>query len=173
MSLSFPGYLSFQEISYLLWPVDIFEEYYGDFALFQVLSLEPYVEKTFGDKAEEAGFVGIVAGQVCSLFQFEEDVEQPGAIFVEKGFLHDEHIEYVQFSLIHYFGECIRIARIFFCDDFLCFVQILLKVCVFVLATDGFYVVVSRLWKNDLIFCQQIFVIHLGKYGALLLFYIL
>lgn len=127
----------------------------------------------FGDEAEGAGFVGIVAGQVCSLFQFEEDVEQPGAIFVEKGFLHDEHIEYVQFSLIHYFGKCIRIARIFFCDDFLCFVQILLKVCVFVLATDGFYVVVSRLWKNDLIFCQQIFVIHLGKYGALLLFYIL
>ena len=60
--LSFPGYLSFQEISYLLWPVGIFEEYYGDFAFFKVLSLEPYVEKTFGDEAEEAGFVGIVAG---------------------------------------------------------------------------------------------------------------
>ena len=152
MSLSFPGYFSFQEISYLLWPVDIFEEYHGDFALFQVLSLEPYVEKAFGDKAEEAGFVGIVAGQVCSLFQFKEDVEQPGTIFVEEGFLHDEHIEYVQFSLIHYFGKCLGIFWIFFCNNLFYFIQIFLEVCVFVLAADGFYVVVSLLWKNNIIF---------------------
>ena len=79
----------------------------------------------------------------------------------------------MQFSLIHYFGECIRITWVFFCDNLLCFVQILLKVCMFVLAADGFYVVVSLLWKNDIIFFQQIFVICLSKYGALLLFHIL
>ena len=42
----------------------------------------------------------------------------------------------------------------------------------FVLGLDCFYVVVSLLWKNDIIFCQQIFIIRLSKYGFLLLFYI-
>lgn len=106
--------------------------------IFKVLSLEPYVEKAFGDEAEEAGFVGIVAGHICSLLQFKQDIKKPGTVLIEEGFLHDEHIEYVQFSLIHYFVECIRIAWVFFCDNFLCFVQILLEVCVFVLASADF-----------------------------------
>ena len=42
----------------------------------------------------------------------------------------------------------------------------------FILGSDCFYVVVSLLWKNDTIFCQQFFIIRLSKYGFLL-FYIL
>ena len=157
--LSFPGYFSFQEISYLLWPVNIFQKHHRYFALLQILPFQPHIEKALRHESEKPCFVSIISCHIRPLLQFKQDIKKPGTVLIEQWLLHNEHIQNIQLSPIHHSGKSFRIARVFFCDDFLCFVQILLKVRMFVLAAYVFYVVVSLLWKNDIIFCQQIFII--------------
>lgn len=88
-----PYKFPFQKVPNFLGPVDVLQEDHGDFLFLQVLPFEPHVEEAFGEEAVDAGFIGAVGGGVDAALQGEEDVEEPGGVFVEEAFLHDEHVQ--------------------------------------------------------------------------------
>jgi len=171
--LSLPGNLPLQERPNLLRPIDILQEHHRHFHFFQVLPFQPDVEEALRHEAVEPGLVSIVAGHVGSLFQFKEDVEEPGAVFVKEGLLHGKHIQDVELSPVHDGSESIRIARILFGDNPLCLVQVLLAMGMLVLAADGLDVVVPLLWKDHVVLLEEPFIVCPVEDGFLLLLDIL
>ena len=117
----------------------------GEFGVGDVVRPDPDVEQAFADETEHAAVVRRIGGDVQSLLQFEENVEEPGAIAVEKGTLHDEHVEAVPSCRFHRGVERLKTVRMPFGDDFACGVQINRMVRVRVLRIGRFYEVVSWL----------------------------
>lgn len=70
--------------------------------------------------------------------QFEEDVEQPGAVGVEEGAGEDHHVEHVTPGAPDGFVKEGNIVRALFLKDFPCFVQLEGMVCVGIMAVKGF-----------------------------------
>ena len=171
--LSLPGNLPLQERPNLLRPIDILQEHHRHFHFFQVLPFQPDVEEALRHEAVEPGLVSIVAGHVGSLFQFKEDVEEPGAVFVEEGLLHGEHIQDMELSPVHDGGKGIGVTRVLFNDNTLCLVQILFIMGMLVLTADGLDVVVPLLRKDDVVLLQEPFIVFPMENGFLLLFDIL
>lgn len=84
IKLSFPGYLSFQEISYLLWPVNIFQKHHRYFALLQILPFQPHIEKALRHESEKPCFVSIISCHIRPLLQFKQDIKKPGTVLIEQ-----------------------------------------------------------------------------------------
>ncbi len=171
--LPFPCDLPLQERPNLLRPIDIFQEHNRHFHLFQILPFQPDVEEALGHETVEPRFIGIVAGHAGSLFQFKEDVKEPGAVFVEEGLLHGEHIQDMELSPVHDGGKGIGVTRVLFNDNTLCLVQILFIMGMLVLTADGLDVVVPLLRKDDVVLLQEPFIVFPMENGFLLLFDIL
>ena len=144
------------------------QEDHGDFFFLQVLPLQPHVEEALGEEAVDAGFVGAVGGGVDAALQGEEDVEEPGGVFVEEAFFHDEHIQDVEGAAAHDCLEGVAVAGVFLGDDLLHLVQVFLVVGVLVLAADGLDVVAPFLGKDDVVFGKDRFVVSPLKDGVFL-----
>lgn len=138
-----------------------------------MLFFQPYVEESFGEEAVDPGLIRAVAADVDATFQGEQDIEQPAAVLVEQAFFHGEHIQDVKFPPVHDGGEGLAVVGIFFGDDFFHFVQVLFVMGMFVLAADGFDVVVPLHGQDHIVLAQESVVVGLGKDGFLFVFQVI
>lgn len=138
-----------------------------------MLFFQPYVEEAFGQEAVDPGFIRAVATDVNAAFQGEQDVEQPAAVLVEQGLFHGKHVQDVEFPPVHYGGEDLAVVGIFFSDDFFHFVQIFFIMGMFVLAADGFDVVVPLHGQDHIVLAQESVVVCLGEDGFLFVFQVI
>ncbi len=166
--LFLPYKFPFQKVPNLLRPINIFQEDHGDFFFPEVLALEPHVEEALGEEAVDAGFVGVVGANVDAAFQGEEDVEEPGGVFVEEAFFHDEHVEDMEGAAAHDSLEGVAVAGVFLGDDLLDFIQVFFVVGVLVLAPHGLDVVAPFPGKDDVVFGEEGFVVFPVKDGGFL-----
>lgn len=138
-----------------------------------MLFFQPYVEEAFGEEAVDPGFVGAVAGDVDTAFQGEENIKEPAAVLVKQGLFHGEHVQDVEFPPVHDGGKGLAVVGVLFGDDGFHFVQVFFVMGVFVLAADGFDVVVPLYRQDRVVLAQELFVIGLGEDGFLFVFQVI
>lgn len=159
-----------EKLPNLLRPIDPLQKHHRHFHFLQPLLFQPDVEEAFGQEAVDPGFVRAVAGDVDTAFQGEQDVEQPGAIGIEQALFHGEHVQDVQLAPVHDSGEGSAVFGVFFGHDGFHFVQVLFVMGVFVLAADGFDIVIPLHRQDHIVLAQQLFIIGFAEDGSLLLF---
>ena len=100
-SIFFREEFALEEGCALAQPVLVLHVNDAQFLKADVVRGEPCVQQTLAHKAKDPAVIDRVARHVQLPLKLKQNVEQPGAVVLQKFLLHDEHVEVVAVGLRH------------------------------------------------------------------------